>query len=271
MRTDSALDRAIAACRSTLDRPPAGLVTDFDGTLSPIVDNPADVALAPGGREALDALSERVAVVAIVTGRAPMDARRFIGTDRVLIVGNHGVEWLAPGETRVAPDPRSAELRPALERMVASVPPGEGILVEDKGLSATVHYRNAPDPGAARAQVLDALREAADPAIGMRHGRMSVELRALDLGDKGTAVRAIVDRYALRGLVVLGDDVTDLDMFRAARELQAARGIRASIVAVAGGAEVPPEVGAAADVVLPDPAAAVALVAALGRRSTNSA
>jgi trehalose 6-phosphate phosphatase len=263
MNSDSALLRAIELCRLSLAGAPAGLAADFDGTLSTIVDDPAAVALAPGGREALEALARRITVVAIVTGRAAGDARRFVGTDRVLIAGNHGVEWLAPGERDVAPDPRSAAIRPVLDRMLAAVPTDDGITIEDKGLSATVHYRNAPDPGEARRRVLDALGGAWDHLIALRHGRMSIELRPLHLGDKGQAIRTIAARHALRGLVVMGDDVTDLDMFRAAGELRAGGRLRASIVAVGGGDEVPAEVAAAADVAVPDPAAAVALIAAL--------
>ena len=263
MHPDSALQHAIDVCRESLAVAPAGLAADFDGTLSPIVNDPAAVALAPGGREALEALARRIAVVAIVTGRAAGDARRFIGTDRVLIAGNHGVEWLAPGEADTAPDPRTAAFRPILQRMLMVVPREPGVTIEDKGLSATVHYRNASDPAAVRSRVLDALNGALDPAIALRHGRMSIELRPLHLGDKGTAVRTIADRHGLHGLVVLGDDVTDLDMFRAASDMRAGGRLRAAIVGVGGGAEVPADVVAAVDVIVPDPAAAVALLAAL--------
>lgn len=265
MDPDPALDAAIRLCRATLAATPAGVASDFDGTLAPIVNDPATVAAAPGTREALDALARRLAVVALVTGREAHDARRLVGTERVAVAGNHGVEWLAPGETQVAPDPRDADLRDAVRRVLAEVPGDRGIEVEDKGLSATVHYRNAPDPAAARHRVLEGLAAAvaAEPTLTLRHGRMSVELRAPALGDKGDAVRRIVERYALAALVVMGDDVTDLDMFRAARELRAAGRLRATLVAVGGGDEVPAEVGAAADAVIRDPVAAVSLLEAL--------
>jgi trehalose 6-phosphate phosphatase len=266
MDPDPALDTAIRLCRATLAATPAGLATDFDGTLAPIVNDPAAVAAAPGAREALDALARRIAVVALVTGRGAHDARRLIGTDRVAVAGNHGVEWLAPGAPEAAPDPREAEVHAALRRVLAAVPPGPGIEIEDKGLSATVHYRNAPDPASARQRVLEALGAAPEPLITLRHGRMSVELRALGLGDKGLAVRTIVDRYALAGLVVMGDDVTDLDMFRAARELRADGRLHAAVVAVGGGDEVPAEIAAAADVVIGDAGAAVVLLEALASR-----
>ncbi len=80
---------------------------------------------------------------------------------------------------------------------------------------------------------------------------MSVELRPAGAGDKGVALREVVARHRLRGLVVAGDDTTDLDMFHAAAELRAAATFTAAILAVGGGAEVPPAVAGAADVVLP--------------------
>jgi hypothetical protein len=76
-------------------------------------------------------------------------------------------------------------------------------------------------------------------------------------------VERAITRYALRGLLLLGDDVTDLDMFRAAAEARATGRLRATILAVAGSGEVPSAVAAAADALLPDPAAAAELLSAL--------
>ena len=96
-----------------------------------------------------------------------------------------------------------------------------GVVLEHKGLSASVHYRTAPDPDAARSAIVRALGDVEDHGLRIGHGRMIVELRPVGLGDKGSAARAIVERFGLRGVVVMGDDVTDLDMFRAVDELRA--------------------------------------------------
>jgi phosphoglycolate phosphatase-like HAD superfamily hydrolase len=79
-------------------------------------------------------------------------------------------------------------------------------------------------------------------------------------------VHAVVERYALRGLVVLGDDVTDLDMFRAAADLRAAGRLRGTILAVRGGREVPAEVADAADAVIGSPEEVVSLLLTLARQ-----
>jgi trehalose 6-phosphate phosphatase len=176
----------------------------------------------------------------------------MVAVPEVLVVGNHGAEWLAPG----APEPvavRAADdVRRRLDRALARLPEVPGAWIDHKGLSATIHYRNAPDPAAAQASLSGAL---ADPGGGLevRGGRMSLELRPSGLGDKGAATRAIVDRFGLRGLVVLGDDVTDLDMFTATATLRREGQLAAAIIGVGGGPEVPPDVSAAADVVLRDP------------------
>lgn len=252
------LSRASAIARRALGSGPAGVASDIDGTLSPIVDDPGAAQLAPGASAALEALLERLAVVAAITGRSTVDARRMLGTDRVLIAGNHGVEWLEPGASQPSPSPGARAARPALERALAAVPDLPGLTVEDKGLSATVHYRAASSPEAARRALLAALGGAA--GVVLREGRASVELRPAGAGDKGTALRALVERFGLDGLVVIGDDVTDLDMFGAASELRHAGSIRAAIIGVAGGSEVPARVVAAADVVLRDPAEVVELL-----------
>ena len=254
---------ALTLARRALSTAPAGLFVDFDGTLSPIVSDPMAARLAAGGAEVLRSLAGHLAVVCIVTGRAAADVRRVTGLSEVWVAGNHGIEWLAPGELEVERPAAVAGNRAELERLLAAVPPVPGVWVEDKGLSAAVHYRATPDPAAARTQVLAALETALPgPSIELREGRMSVELRPVGLGDKGTALRALAERFGLRGLVVLGDDMTDLDMFRAAAELRIG-GADAAILAVGGHGEVPPRVGEAADAVVADPAAAVALLQAL--------
>ena len=265
-RPDGPLQAAIELARTALEVEPSGLLTDFDGTLSPIVADPLLAHLVDGADGALASLASRLAVVAIITGRAAVDARRMTGVPGVLVVGNHGVEWLEPHRDEPAPAPDAAAIVERLENALVAVPTPPGVLVERKGLSATVHYRNAADPAGARAAIVRALRGASTHGVDVREGRMSVELRPRGLGDKGAAARAIVERHALRGVVVLGDDLTDLDMFSAVAELREAGRVRAAIIAVgAGEGAGPAELREAADVTLRDPADAARLLAALIR------
>ena len=263
-RPDAAFARALSLSRSALAESPAGLLTDFDGTLSPVVGDPSRARLVEGAADALAALARRLAVVAVVTGRAATDARHMTGVRGLLIAGNHGTEWLEPDADDPDASPQAAAVRERLERVLERVPELEGVIVEDKVISATVHYRNAGDPDGARRAILDALGDVSSEGLERRPGRMSVEIRAPELGDKGSAVRAIIERFGLRGAVVMGDDITDLDMFRAVGELRADGRIDGVIIGVEGaGGEAPPEVAAAADVMLAGPPDAARLLAAL--------
>jgi trehalose 6-phosphate phosphatase len=243
---------------------PAGILTDFDGTLAPIVSDPALARPVPGVAEALERLASAGTVVAIVTGRAPLDARTMLGARNVLIVGNHGTEWLEPGSNATTSSQDAGDIGARLDEALARLPALDRVPIERKGLSASVHYRNAPDPEAARGTILAALGDVAPLGIELRHGRMSVELRPIGAGDKGTAAREVIARHGLGGVLVLGDDVTDLDMFRAVADLRDASEVAAVIVGVGGGeGEVPPEVADAADVVLEGPEVAAALLSSL--------
>jgi trehalose 6-phosphate phosphatase len=262
--TRDPLARALAVAGPVLRASPAGLLTDFDGTLSPIVEDPASARLAEGALDALTRLVERLAVVAVVTGRAPLDARRMVGVPELLVAGNHGTEWLEPGSDRPDVLPDAASVQDALAAVRDRLPALPGVTLEDKGLSATVHYRGAPDPDAARAVILDAVGDPG-PGLELRPGRMSVEVRPVGLGDKGAATRRIIERFGLRGAVVMGDDVTDLDMFRVVADERAAGRLAGAIIGVGGaGGEVPPQVAEAADVVLTGPEEAARFLADLG-------
>ena len=252
----------LRVARAALMQSPAGLVTDFDGTLAPIVSDPRAAAPTASAVPALNRLAERLAVVAVITGRAALDARRLLGGPaRIWIVGNHGLEWLPPGSDEPEPTPNALALRAAVSKAATRVPVLDGVTIEEKGLSATIHYRLAPDPKAARSAILDALA-GAEHDLEVREGRQSVELRPRGAGDKGSALRSIVERFGLRGLLVSGDDLTDVDMFRVARELRG-RGLRSVVLAIAGSDEVPSSVSGAADATLVDPAAFADLLKAL--------
>lgn len=209
------------------------VVLDFDGTLAPIVEHPADAALAAGAGEALCALAEVVPVV-VLSGR-PIDdllprlGPHFVGT----VVGGHGAEIrLADGERVQLVDVASVrrtldELQAALERLLD---PEEGWLVERKEASLAVHHRRVTiQRTEARLPQVRELMEAhiADPpGFEVLEGKAVLELRPVGV-DKGRAMLWLESHFPDRLPLVLGDDVTDEDSFRAAR----ARGGDAILVA----------------------------------------
>ncbi len=245
---------------------PAGLFSDFDGTLSPIVPDPAAARPLPGAAEALHRLATRLAEVAVVSGRpAGFLAGHFapIEGERLELFGLHGLERWGPGGV----EPVEAA-RPFVEvvagvrarALEAGIP---GLVVEDKVLSLTLHWRRARDPeGTGAAASALALELAAGAGLEVRPGKASVEL-VPPLGiDKGTVVRERGRRLA--AVVFLGDDRGDLRAFDALDELERA-GAGVARVGVAG-AEAPPELLERADLVLSGPHESLALLEALAAR-----
>jgi trehalose 6-phosphate phosphatase len=248
-----------------VSRHPSAVVCDIDGTLAPIAPKPDLARLAEGAREALIRLSDLVEIVAVVTGRSAFDAVTMVDVPDALVVGNHGMEWIFRGEHTIHPDAlpyqsRLSETMSELAQLTASDARLKGAVVEDKRLSGSVHYRLTPNPRLAS----EVLRASANE-LGLKHdlrvteGRMVVEIRPPVHVNKGAAIRRIAEDNALLGMVFLGDDVTDIDGFRALQALRDARNLAGVSIAVAD-PEARPEVIAAADVAVDGVESCVALL-----------
>jgi trehalose-phosphatase len=203
---------------------PLVTMLDVDGTLAPMAPRPELAVVPPETRRAVAALASRRGVhVALVSGRAAMDARRMVAVANVWVIGNHGAETVSPdGESAVEPkiEPYRqpvARLARRLEQVLAAVP---GVVLENKVWSLSVHYRLA-DPGVLprlRSLVSDLARQ---HGLAVTEGKMVLELRAPVRIDKGTAVLHLAQRLggftAGASLLFAGDDATDEDAFRALR------------------------------------------------------
>jgi len=191
---------------------------DYDGTLAPIVSDPDAAAISPAVREPLSRLADAPAVeVAVVSGRSLPDLRERVGIDGVRYVGNHGLEWDDGTGRTVLPAARAS--RPPLQRAVdalreelADIP---GCFIEDKRLTATVHYRRTPS--AHVPDVLDAVDRAAEASDALRitRGKAVRELRPVAAAGKGRAVERLRKRRPDDLPIFVGDDRTDEDGFRA--------------------------------------------------------
>lgn len=183
---------------------------DYDGTLAPLVDDPAEAVPHPEVPALLAALSAAHPTV-IVTGRHLRDVTGFLPGLALPGVGLHGAQTGTLGHA--FHDDLPAAARDALAAMRRTVPGGDGIRVEDKGPAFAVHYRHAPDRDAARAR-LAAWAAAVPEVLEATSGKCVVELRPRDRS-KGTAVAEIARRHPGRTPLYLGDDVTDEDAFAA--------------------------------------------------------
>ena len=258
------LASAIAAAQRVLATQPSALCSDIDGTLSPIVQVPEAAFVPEPIKQALAALAERLALVVAITGRGVEDARRMVGLDQFAYVGNHGLERWRNGRVDVHPRAeRYVPLIAATLRQLSSDVDVPGVIFEDKGASASIHYRLAADPAATRALLLGAIAGGAHASeLRVVEGRMVLNLLPNLRLDKGRAIEALVDEHRLNGVVFLGDDVTDLDGFRALAALRDSRGLATLSVAVAS-PEAPAELTAAADVAVEGVAGVASLLEAL--------
>jgi trehalose-phosphatase len=207
------------------------LALDIDGTLAPIAPRPEDAAVPAETRRTLERLASMPDLqLALVTGRAAADGRRMVDIPRTWTIGNHGIEVIDPaGALRVEASATTAAptIAEAVQRLAAPLAGVEGVLIEDKTWTLSVHVRLAT-----RADVPYVERTLVDIArsLGLRvlHGKEIFELRPTIEINKGTALVALATALGVGGqsdapggsLLYAGDDRTDEDAFRALRELQ---------------------------------------------------
>ena len=194
--------------RATLARFARGrllVAFDYDGTLAPIVGNPARA----GMRASTRALLRRVTALypcVVISGRSRRDLlTRLRGLGVTQAIGSHGGD----------PSPRPRELRARVGRWRASLARRlrglAGVTIEDKGLSLAVHFRRAPDRGRAH----EAIRAAASRLARARvvGGKCVVNVVARGAPHKGAALAAERRRLRCDTTLYVGDDETDEDVF----------------------------------------------------------
>ncbi|HEY2327900.1 MAG TPA: trehalose-phosphatase [Gaiellaceae bacterium] len=209
----------------------AALFFDVDGVLAPIVERPQDAVVPEETRVELRRLEERYGLVACVTGRATDVAQQIIGVPGLRIIGEHGLEL----------DPRAAEWGPRIHEFAAEIAWHD---TELKPYSAAFHYRRAPDPDFARAELEAVEREARMHGFRARFGRMVLEILPPIPTSKGTGVTVLLKETGLQRALYAGDDTTDLDGFKALDGLDLA--LRIAVASPEG----PTELAASADLVL---------------------
>ncbi len=198
------------------------LMLDYDGTLAPIVSDPAAARPLPEARDALVAIAARRDRIelAVISGRNLDELARLLGLARgIHLVGVHGLESADPeGRREIAPglEAALAQLEQVRRWLHERVPAVAGLALEDKRLAVALHYRNA-DPARARPIVDEFERFVAREAehLGVKHGKMVVEAAPRG-ADKGAAVMRLANRAGADTTpVYFGDDLTDEDAFRA--------------------------------------------------------
>jgi trehalose 6-phosphate phosphatase len=226
MTTSIPIEQAIEHVVAVLRRQPAGLFTDIDGTISQVARTPIEAIIGESPRASLRALSSTVAIVGVITGRGAADAARMLGLDGSVIIGNHGYERLHGGERLIHPSALGSRASVAtctdlLGRIVGATPSLGNVVIENKDLSASVHYRLVEDQGRTvelLRTLVEGIAELHD--LKVTEGKLVLEVRPKGVVNKGTAIHDVSTELGLAGVVYLGDDVTDVDAFLALRTLR---------------------------------------------------
>jgi trehalose 6-phosphate phosphatase len=222
------LTAAGAAGLDALRENPAEAVLgfDFDGTLAPIVADPASARAHPDAAPALARLAPLVGSLLIVTGRpaaVAVEYGGFEGIDGLVVLGQYGLErWESGTLTVPEPPPGVAEARAKLPGVLAAAGAPPETFVEDKGQALAVHTRRCAEPQVALDRLRSILAALAErTGLSVEPGRFVLELRPPGM-DKGKALRSYIDDRGTRPSAVLfaGDDLGDLEAFEAVRALR---------------------------------------------------
>jgi trehalose 6-phosphate phosphatase len=207
---------------------------DFDGVLSPIVEDPSSAHIHPDAREVLVALAEQVGAVAVITGRPARQALDLGGLEEVgkavgdagkdlFVFGQYGNErWSSTNRRIIGPRPPSglATFERELPRTLRRLDAGDAY-VEEKGLAVAVHTRRMDDGEAAFQRLLPELERLAERHdLVLEPGHQVIEVRSSGM-HKGIAVRTLVEEIGAAGFLYAGDDLGDIEAFEAVEELGA--------------------------------------------------
>jgi trehalose 6-phosphate phosphatase len=250
-------DRGRAFVDAIVDDPGHALLAfDFDGTLSPMVDDPAVAYISDAARAALLALGSRVGQLAIVTGRPVAAVRELARLDEddfghLVVLGQYGVERFdcATGVARV-PEV-SAEFREAVSEITSLVeghaatdPALVGVHLEDKGRALGVHTRRAADPQRALETLTGPVAAVAEAhGLHLEPGKLVLEVREQSTS-KAEALRELIAHVSPRLVMMAGDDLGDLPAFEELNRW-ADRGVLTA--ALVSGSRERPELAAHAD------------------------
>ena len=203
--------------RESLKRPPFGLITDIDGTISQTAPTPQQAEVTPLCRQYLSTLCQQLALVAAISGRPAAEARNMVNIDGIVYIGNHGLEHWGGGHSEYSKDARdyARMIKAAIEELTPLVST-KGIIIDNKRVTATIHYRLCRDPLAAERNILAAIENSPNAkSLRTIQERMSIDLVPPVNVNKGTATLDLIQEHKLQSGVYLGDDLTDVDAFRA--------------------------------------------------------
>ncbi len=201
------------------------LLSDFDGTLTPIVAKPEIAYLSDRTRRLLqEVISRRKYTVGIVSGRALDDLKDRVGLQGIIYAGNYGLEIEAPWLKFV--NPNAEAIKPLLcdlhQQLSSGLKTIEGAFVENKGLSLSVHYRLVAEGQTDEVRsIVERITRIAvmKGTIQVTSGKKVYEVTPAIAWHKGKVIDLLFKEHTKRagtGIalpVFLGDDVSDQEAF----------------------------------------------------------
>ena len=205
------------------------LAFDYDGTLTPIVKRPELARLSLAMKGLLNALSENPFFsVVIISGRPLNEIKRLVGIKKIIYAGNHGLELKGPDFRYLSPQAKKSQpvILKIYKLLSKELTHLKGVLVENKGLSLSVHYRlvrgknNLAELNKIFYQVIKPFQ--AKKKIRLTFGKKVNEIRPPIKWDKGKCLKYLLTKnsqFRFKPLpIVLGDDRTDEDMFKEVKD-----------------------------------------------------
>lgn len=230
----------------------SAILLDVDGTLAPIVRHADDANVPETTRTLLIEVARRYGLVGCVTGRRAAEARRIVSIGSLAYIGNHGAELLRPGGTEPEIDQNLRPWTDRVQRFARSAASTEltraRVRLEDKQTIVAFHWRGAPDEDRARDAVQGVAQDAERAGFHVHWGRKVLEVRPPVPVDKGAGVRSLLRDAGLSAAMYAGDDATDLDAFRALRELVERGRLETAVLIGVTSEESPSEIASEADV-----------------------
>ena len=235
-----------------LRRSAFGLITDVDGTISPSAPTPRQAKVSPLCNRYLSILCKHLTLVAALSGRPATEVKDMLNIDGMVYVGNHGLERWTEGHSKFAEE--AQEYGQVIEAVVEELTPllsVEGIIIENKGVTATVHYRLCADHQSAHRKVLTAIENSphAKSLRIMQESKYAINILPSVQVDKGTCILSLIQEYDLCGGIYMGDDITDIYAFRAIRAATRDPDFRGYAIGITG-LEMPEELTAEVDFTL---------------------
>jgi len=203
--------------REALKESPFGLFTDVDGTISHVVPTPQQAMVSRLCCHYLSCLCHHLALVAVISGRPAIEVRKMLNIDGIIYIGNHGLERWSEGHSKLTKGAQdySEVIKAAIDELTQLITV-KNIHIENKGITASIHYRLSPEPRLAERDILAAIKQSPHTkSLRIIQEKMAIDLLPPVETNKGTAILDLIQEYNLKGSIYLGDDLTDVDAFRA--------------------------------------------------------